>query len=217
MHKWFYIVFSSHKQGQQSLICLGINTQDYECQIVGGFFDAVWGGNQAYEIEIGGEYPLEQYFHGYVRKVKIYDWPQLQESTKFRVRDDHTCHMFHYQQDKCEYCDHDFNFTCYSNCPEPDTWDYDCKACHPDCWTCSGSDSFQCFSCDDPDYQFHERGTVCPETCGDGILLGHFQCDDGDYLDNDGCSHDCKYEPGFECVPGTPMSPTICTEICGDG
>ena len=102
-------------------------------------------------------------------------------------------------------------------CSEPDTYDYDCKVCNPECWTCSGSDTFECYSCDDPDYHFQDRATACPEACGDGKLFGHYQCDDGGIDDDDGCSHDCHYEPGFYCLPGTPYSPTVCTEVCGDG
>lgn len=48
-----------------------------------------------------------------------------------------SCYQFHERQwktdqghmrfDNCEWCDVDYNFTCYTNCQEPDTYDYDCK------------------------------------------------------------------------------------------
>ena len=43
---------------------------------------------------------------------------------------------------------------------------------------------------------------ACKSVCGDGILLrgGSEECDDGNTLDGDGCSHDCKQEAGFTCV-----------------
>jgi fibro-slime domain-containing protein len=41
-------------------------------------------------------------------------------------------------------------------------------------------------------------GESCISECGDGILLNE-DCDDGNILDGDGCSHDCKVEAGFTC------------------
>ena len=37
------------------------------------------------------------------------------------------------------------------------------------------------------------------EICGDGLNLGYFACDDGNNIDGDGCSKDCKVEDGYEC------------------
>jgi cysteine-rich repeat protein len=50
--------------------------------------------------------------------------------------------------------------------------------------------------------------------CGNGILTSDETCDDGNTLDGDGCSKDCKtIEKGWQCrVPGKP-----CTPKCGDG
>lgn len=226
-NRWFIAQFTGSKRKQQSEICLKMNVEPQKCIMVGGFYDEGYYANG--RLQIGGDYPPEKWFKGYIRKVKFYDWPQLETSVKIRVRHEPYCHDFHndhqhshpnpdpYTNHECAFCDHDYNYTCFTNCKEPDTWDFDCKQCNAACWTCSGSDTFQCYSCDDPDYHFHDRGTVCPETCGDGILLGHYQCDDGDNQDKDGCTHDCHYEPGFDCLPGTPTSPTVCSEICGDG
>jgi fibro-slime domain-containing protein len=38
----------------------------------------------------------------------------------------------------------------------------------------------------------------CTSACGDGILLNE-ECDDGNNIDGDGCSKECKPEPGFTC------------------
>jgi fibro-slime domain-containing protein len=67
-----------------------------------------------------------------------------------------------------------------------------------------------------------ESGWVCPTpgmpcqnegTCGNGILIGDKQCDDGNTTSGDGCSSSCKLEPGWICkVPGKPCQP-----VCGDG
>ncbi len=39
------------------------------------------------------------------------------------------------------------------------------------------------------------------------------QCDDGNNLNNDGCSVDCKTEPGYSCSGGSPSSRDICTKF----
>jgi fibro-slime domain-containing protein len=54
--------------------------------------------------------------------------------------------------------------------------------------------------------------------CGDGIINGTEQCDDGNTTPGDGCSASCRLEPGFACivqptVPNSACHPTT----CGDG
>lgn len=69
-------------------------------------------------------------------------------------------------------------------------------------WTCKGGG---CCSYDS-----------CYSTCGDGIRAVAVEtCDDGDTQSLDGCSSTCQIEPGWNC--NTAVSPTTCTEICGDG
>jgi len=63
-------------------------------------------------------------------------------------------------------------------------------------WECSGGSSTQ------PD--------ACNEKCGDGYDLGHFECDDGNTDDYDGCSSSCEIETGYLCDDGTTESPDIC-------
>lgn len=50
--------------------------------------------------------------------------------------------------------------------------------------------------------------SVCTETCGDGLMLGWYECDDGNLEDRDGCSSECKVE---ECWTCDSLSPTACT------
>jgi cysteine-rich repeat protein len=52
------------------------------------------------------------------------------------------------------------------------------------------------------------------DCCGDGLITGDEVCDDGNFLDGDGCTADCSLvELGFTCpTPGQP-----CEAICGDG
>ncbi|MBV9949858.1 MAG: DUF4215 domain-containing protein, partial [Myxococcales bacterium] len=62
-------------------------------------------------------------------------------------------------------------------------------------------------------------GDVCEQApvpvCGDGIVNGTEQCDDGNAKSGDGCSDACRLEPGFAC---NKASPTVChPTVCGDG
>jgi fibro-slime domain-containing protein len=54
-----------------------------------------------------------------------------------------------------------------------------------------------------------------PNTCGDGILGGTEQCDDGNTTSGDGCSSTCKVEAGYTCP--TPGAACKKIEFCGDG
>lgn len=88
---------------------------------------------------------------------------------------------------------------------------------------------------------------ICPFTCGDGVVDGFEECDDGNSTDEDGCSHLCKVETcgddvlqarlGEQCddgnlAPGDGCSScatengweclgfgsfSSCSPICGDG
>ena len=41
--------------------------------------------------------------------------------------------------------------------------------------------------------------------CGDGVVTGGEQCDDGNLADGDGCDSSCQVEPGWSCpIPGSP-------------
>jgi cysteine-rich repeat protein len=59
--------------------------------------------------------------------------------------------------------------------------------------------------------------------CGDGDREGSEQCDDGNLVNNDGCSSNCRIEswcgdgnvdPGEECDPGDPETRLNCTQNC---
>lgn len=57
-------------------------------------------------------------------------------------------------------------------------------------------------------------GKVC-NICGDGLInvVGEV-CDDGNNLNQDGCSMTCQVEPGASC---DASQPSICTSPCGNG
>ena len=53
-------------------------------------------------------------------------------------------------------------------------------------------------------------GSVSLVVCGDSLVDGAEECDDGNTADSDGCSSTCVIEPGFGCPDGTAAP-------CGDG
>ncbi|MBU1243722.1 DUF4215 domain-containing protein [Myxococcota bacterium] len=61
------------------------------------------------------------------------------------------------------------------------------------------------------DCKFDNSG--CNSTCGNGVIDTEETCDDGNRIDDDGCSRLCIQEDGYECT-GTPST---CETRCGDG
>jgi cysteine-rich repeat protein len=52
---------------------------------------------------------------------------------------------------------------------------------------------------------------ACDSVCGDGMVVGAEQCDDGNLVDNDGCSSGCAVEGGFTCNPVTQSDAEPCS------
>jgi formylglycine-generating enzyme len=52
-------------------------------------------------------------------------------------------------------------------------------------------------------------------TCGDGVLEGDEQCDDGGRVELDGCNHACQIETGYACS-GEPASCRRCSGAAGE-
>lgn len=48
--------------------------------------------------------------------------------------------------------------------------------------------------------------------CGNGIIEEGEECDDGNLMDGDGCSPECKVEPGWSCSG----EPSVCVNLCGN-
>jgi len=62
-----------------------------------------------------------------------------------------------------------------------------------------------------------ENGSLM-DACGDGIIAGTDPCDDGNTASGDGCSVNCKLEPGFVCVTQGSVPNSVCHRpTCGDG
>ena len=76
----------------------------------------------------------------------------------------------------------------------------------PDAPTASETGGPSCISIDGSVY-------CVSTTCGNRILEGTEACDDGNTTGGDGCTSECKLEPGWLCLaPGVPCQP-----MCGDG
>jgi fibro-slime domain-containing protein len=56
---------------------------------------------------------------------------------------------------------------------------------------------------------------ACTATCGDGNLDPGEDCDDGNLIDLDGCSSECKVEGGFSCPTTTNQDSTTCQNGSG--
>ena len=56
---------------------------------------------------------------------------------------------------------------------------------------------------------------TCTEICGDGIQTKNEECDDNNDIAGDGCSSECRVEPGWLCSVVNDVSQ--CEEECGDG
>ncbi|TVQ97277.1 MAG: DUF4215 domain-containing protein [Deltaproteobacteria bacterium] len=54
-----------------------------------------------------------------------------------------------------------------------------------------------------------DDGPSGPVLCGNGIVQGDQECDDGNRRDGDGCSRFCRVEPGWDCR-NTPGQPSEC-------
>lgn len=60
---------------------------------------------------------------------------------------------------------------------------------------------------------------VCIDIWGDGRVMqtSPTYCDDGNNLPGDGCNNSCGIEIAWQCTLGDAISPSVCTEIWGDG
>ena len=51
------------------------------------------------------------------------------------------------------------------------------------------------------------------EKCGKGFRISSLiECDDGNNIDGDGCSSDCKVEAGYVCEGGSSQDADVCTD-----
>lgn len=85
-----------------------------------------------------------------------------------------------------------------------------CHACeHEAGWDCTNAPQ----TCNASDVTC---ATTCVSLCGDGIQTAVEDCDDGNHLNDDGCSSECVIEEGWNCFGGSLTQATQCG-WCGDG
>lgn len=125
--------------------------------------------------------------------------------------------------------------TCVNQCsnkyyPDVDT----CRDCHSTCATCTGPAKTECVDCinvhiyfegicqncaDPNNPYFTVVDDDCWDKCGTGTrfdtsnlfgLGGYNACDDGNLINGDGCSSDCRIELNYRCEGGSPTTPDIC-------
>ena len=109
-----------------------------------------------------------------------------------------------------------------------------CLDCDATCATCSGPGATECKTCitsyikfkgicqncKDPNNEFFiSIDDVCWDKCGTGHrfttltlpgLGGYNSCDDGNLVNGDGCSSDCRIEKNFRCEGGSETTPDKC-------
>lgn len=77
-----------------------------------------------------------------------------------------------------------------------------------------------------PGWSCASHGGACrAAACGDSVIAGDEECEDGDTDEGDGCSSTCRLEPGYKCpTAGQTCEKTVCgdaksegTEQCDDG
>lgn len=109
-----------------------------------------------------------------------------------------------------------------------------CKNCHSTCATCTGPAATECKTCikahvlfkgicqncaDENNKYFTVVDDVCWDKCGTGTrfdtstlpgLGGYNACDDGNLVNGDGCSSDCRIEKNFRCEGGDTETADKC-------
>ncbi|CAD8120180.1 unnamed protein product [Paramecium sonneborni] len=77
---------------------------------------------------------------------------------------------------------------------------YECSSCQiecqPECFSCYQG---QCYSCENQGWEIDLIQGVCNSKCGDGIIVGKEQCDDGNEIENDGC-YQCEFQCQEQCT-----------------
>jgi len=116
-----------------------------------------------------------------------------------------TCTVgFYYNktQSECQNCPAECtecsNFTNCATCKQGYLYDYKTEKCYDPCNKIGFT---------------HKEGNnleQCTEICGDARNMGVLECDDGNLVDGDGCSKDCKIEEFYECSGGDHENADIC-------
>ncbi|CAD8059006.1 unnamed protein product [Paramecium sonneborni] len=106
--------------------------------------------------------------------------------------------------------------------------DQQCVNCQLQCQEgCTACINGECYQCIQIGWQLNVLDRNCQPICGDLLVLGNEQCDDGNYEDVDGCDN-CNFQLQEQCslyengqcrvcnVEGWELTINRCTTICGD-
>ncbi|CAD8083265.1 unnamed protein product [Paramecium sonneborni] len=145
---------------------------------------------------------------------------------------------------QCNTCDQTTVFPCsdicgdgiitgFEECDDGNNIQFDgCYECKLDCQIqCTKCLRGQCYECQTYGWEINIETLMCIENCGDSIVIGREECDDGYNLDeNDNCyqckrlcRNDCKTctSDGKTCldcqIVGFKPQNYFCINICGDG
>ncbi|CAD8104073.1 unnamed protein product [Paramecium primaurelia] len=115
----------------------------------------------------------------------------------------------------------------YEQCDDGNDIPYDgCYQCEFQCeQLCTICQLGICYECNQLGWIIWNN--QCTPYCGDGLIVGNEQCDDMNFIQNDGC-FECKFKcdeycidcfEGIckECPEGMHLLNLICQPICGDG
>ncbi|CAD8159995.1 unnamed protein product [Paramecium octaurelia] len=134
-------------------------------------------------------------------------------------------------QNRCEaYCGDGYVIPRYEDCDDGNLIPYDgCYECNYQCeQLCTSCLKGICYECNVPGWQISEF--QCIPVCGDGVVYGNEQCDDGNLIQADGCSNKCEFQCHSACLlcekgickecdasQGFFENLNQCASQCGDG
>ncbi|CAD8055706.1 unnamed protein product [Paramecium primaurelia] len=134
-------------------------------------------------------------------------------------------------QNRCEtYCGDGYVIPQYEDCDDGNLIPYDgCYECNYQCVQfCTNCQKGICYECNVPGWQILEF--QCIPICGDGVINGNEQCDDGNLIEADGCNNKCEFQCHAACLlcekgiclecdayQGFSEYLNQCASKCGDG
>lgn len=207
-------VYEDSKLRTKIINDLGVTLEEFDFDPLLRFF--IWELNVSTREEFNNasltiEYPITFSYNSNIKMVEISRDGELLFNYTFP--DNYICN----NNGKCEngYIGHEFIFEdaqlCPSDCPI-NAYDGVCNI------NISNSDySYDDKSCDFDCTNDIEGGGECfalPNICGNNKTESGEECDDGNQIDNDGCSQSCKIEANIICVSEGQTIPTGSNRSC---
>ncbi|CAD8156620.1 unnamed protein product [Paramecium pentaurelia] len=107
------------------------------------------------------------------------------------------------EKHRCEtICGDKYIVPIYEDCDDGNLLPYDgCYNCSYQCVQhCTDCRKDICYECNTSGWTYDSQTQLCIPICGDGEINGYEQCDDGNKIENDGCSNLCEYQCHFACL-----------------